>query len=277
MLLRRPDLACSCLLRKRLCCYISFSIYSNYKSYMWCTWFVFIVCLIVLHAWSCFIGFISQPLNCYRTCKEHFVVPSVQVFAPNQCHINLERIWNRSVNCKLTVICLKHFATPCEARPMLEGSQSRHEDVILLNQCHCNDAGLRVMVHSLVHPVLNVALQFHLVSLFAWCGKKCEPQSFKIASHRRNDPIFASGIEAWPGRLGREASRFRKSSKQVESGRQICFYITCFYHLSKKMHLIWWQKGRCWVCILFKGVQEVLVPGWQDEKHPHAQSTVTTP
>lgn len=76
MLLRRPDLACSCLLRKRLCCYISFSIYSNYKSYMWCTWFVFIVCLIVLHAWSCFIGFISQPLNCYRTCFE--LLPDVQ-------------------------------------------------------------------------------------------------------------------------------------------------------------------------------------------------------
>ena len=117
------------------------------------------------------------------------------------------------------------FCNSLRTRPMLEGSQSRHEDVILLNQCHCNDAGLRVMVHSLVHPVLNVALQFHLVSLFAWCGKKCEPQSFKIASHRRNDPIFASGIEAWPGRLGRGASRFRKSSKRVESGRQICFYM----------------------------------------------------
>ena len=93
-LLRRPALACPCLLRKRL----YYIILSINLTYMWCTLFVFIVCLcyILLHDWSSwFISFVSQLLRCYWTCKEHFAAASVQVSAPNQCNINLHdtRFW----------------------------------------------------------------------------------------------------------------------------------------------------------------------------------------
>ena len=185
---------------------------------------------------------------------------------------------NRFVNSgKLTVICLKHFVTPCVARPMKEGSQCRPEDVILLNQCRCNDAGLRVMVHSLVHPVLNVALQFHPVSLFAWCGKKCEPQSFKIASHRKNDPIF--GLRNWSlaRQIGARTLTFQNRFDEGRKSQANLFYMFLLYICPIKRTWFGDRKDavefasssreckKCW-CLV----------GKMRNIHVHAQFTVPT-